>query len=72
MKSKQTAIDWLKELVDTYLAMSPYNIEIPENFYYEAKEKEREQIMDAWKDGSTPDEDLIYFAEKYYDETYNP
>ena len=31
---------------------------------------EKEQIMDAWKDGAVPDEDLTMFAEKYYSETF--
>lgn len=52
MKEKRnSSIDWIKEMIDTFLAMSPYSIEIPEWFYDHAKNIEKEQIIHAYEKG---------------------
>jgi hypothetical protein len=60
---KQTAVEWLYEelILD--------GINVPKVFYDKAKEMEKEQIMDAYIQGSislTSKND----AEQYYKETY--
>ena len=59
---KQTAIEWLVEQLDNTTIFSKYVfLEIIE----QAKEMEKEQIMDAWI--TTAD---YHSAEQYYNETF--
>ena len=68
---KQTAMEWLKEQLETY--GDPQYCELKweelDSLINQAKEMEKEQIVDAWMDGM---EGILHkiAAEKYYNETY--
>jgi hypothetical protein len=65
---KQTAVEWLME-IDKSRAIT-----IEE--WQQAKEMEKEQMVDAWSDGWLNDyeydEDVKNSAEQYYNETFKP
>lgn len=69
MKNKQTAVDWLEEK----MIVSGFLIPIP--FVEQAKQIEKEQIMNANKDGFAeafgymPNQEVVS-PEQYYNETY--
>ena len=62
-----TAVQWLEIAVQNKLKaeMGPYFAEA----FQQAKEMEKEQIMDAWDVGK--DSFSSMSAEQYYNETYN-
>ena len=64
--AQQTAVDWL---VEQY-ANENYGIEV----YEQAKQMEKEQIMDAWRYGNNDSmyshKELDQQAEEYYNDTY--
>jgi hypothetical protein len=62
---KQTALEWLvqKYFVD-------YNILISELEFQQAKEMEKQQIVEAWNDGNNQYSG-IGDSETYYNETFN-
>ena len=61
--SKQTAVEWLVEEIHK-------NIEfIPVSMQEQAKEMEKEQIIDAFDEGN-PNGFIIKCGEQYYNETY--
>ena len=66
---KQTAVDWL------YVRMFEKKGIISKEEYDQAKEMEKEQIMNAWIDGDNSDclseQDSSDFAEQYYNKTFN-
>jgi hypothetical protein len=76
---KQTAVEWLiselmeKDLLLVFGKPSLDNDAI--KIIEQAKEMEKEQIMDAWIDGDNSDclseQDSSDFAEQYYNETFN-
>ena len=60
---KQTAVEWLVEEIHK-------NIEfIPVSMQEQAKEMEKEQIIDAFDEGN-PNGFIIKCGEQYYNETY--
>ena len=63
---KQTAVDWLVDNLH-YLHSTKWD-----DIVEQAKEMEKEQIMDAWIDDRFPlDKDWVkQCAEQYYNETY--
>jgi hypothetical protein len=66
---KQTAVEWLYERLERMIPRTElYNID-KKHYLEQAKEMEKEQIMNAYKADLHPcsDED----AEQYYNETYN-
>ena len=70
MEKKQTAVDWLIEQVKSKEWQDMF-IWHKEEVYKQAKQMEKEQIIDAYKEGEEfglvmdlPD------AEQYYNETY--
>lgn len=70
MATKMTAVQWLEIAVQNKLKaeMGPYFAEV----FQQAKAMEKEQIMDAYNDGSAEWTDIEYTdAEQYYNETYN-
>ena len=79
MKKNKTAVEYFAERILSYKSPTNLNgtdyVSIPINkiefLLLQAKKMEKEQIMDAWKDGSVPDIELMGYAEKYYNETYN-
>jgi DNA polymerase III psi subunit len=58
-----TAVEWL---VQKYF--NDYNVLIPELEYEQAKQMEKEQIVNAWM--ATDNELQRLAAEQYYNETY--
>lgn len=70
MATKMTAVQWLEIAVQNKLKaeMGPYFAEA----FQQAKEMEKEQIRDAYNDGSAEWTAIEYTdAEQYYNETYN-
>lgn len=77
--SKQTAVEWLVDQIfkqGFFDGNKPLSIINLDHLQHQAKEMEREQIVDAWNDG-----DYAYFYSKetgrefedgseYYNETY--
>jgi hypothetical protein len=60
--TKQTAVEWLLQQMDLQ-TISKYDKQL-----VQAKEMEKEQIIDAYKFGNLSD---VYFKpEQYYNETY--
>ena len=65
---KQTAVEWLEQRFN-----DPYNNKpfITKEYFKQAKEMEKEQIVDAFSDGYDLNNALVsYSAEQYYNETY--
>ena len=64
---KQTAVVWLVE----QLKERGYTGEFPPHLLFEqAKEMEKEQIIEAFKHGELPPPFVNINAEQYYNETY--
>ena len=70
---KQTAVEWLvEELTETkflWLSDKPEMLNLIK-IINQAKEMEKEQIVEAFLDDLTPNKQNIKEAEKYYNETY--
>lgn len=62
---KQTAVEFLIEEIKPFLSMP---IEDSYKTILQAKEMEKQQIIDAWEDGH--DSFSTRNAEQYYNETY--
>jgi hypothetical protein len=62
MEKQITAVDWLINELD-YETISKFDKKL-----LQAKEMEKQQIFDAWKDGD--DSFFTRNAEKYYNETF--
>ena len=66
MSSKVTAVEWYKErLKHRFL-----NGDTEESIFNQAKAMEKEQIIDAWKDGVKTDYAHSGTFELYYTETF--
>jgi DNA polymerase III psi subunit len=66
-ETKQTAVEWLEEIVNKNgLQMSDYL----KFTFQQAKEMEKEQIIDAYWDGGQDVPLHINTCEQYYNETY--
>ena len=61
---KQTAVEWLKEM----LIDNRYLSTIPKHLFEEAEKMEKQQIIDAWI--AIDNELQRLAAQKYYNETY--
>ena len=66
MENKQTAVQWFASKV-MYLNISPKEMHNFLDWFEEAKEREKEQIKEAFLDGY---ESHPYLAEQYYKESY--
>jgi hypothetical protein len=69
---KQTAVEWLKGVIDSFgnkheLQMSWSTLD---EIIEQAKEMEKQQIIDAFKHGELPAFFVNLNAEEYYNETY--
>lgn len=65
MESKHTAVEWLIEQLTPSISLQQKHID---EYKKQAKEMEKEHIMDAYRYGNQSD---IYFKpEQYYIETY--
>ena len=67
MENKQTAVEWLVEQVNLDCLNSVF---IKPDLIQQAKEMEKEQIIDAYNQGSYDMADKVYNPERYYNETY--
>ena len=69
---KQTAVEWLYE----HILLTPLDIRSINECYQQAKEMEKEQIIDAYRNGRSDQQSEISTlwynrnAEQYYKETY--
>lgn len=73
MRNKQTTVDWLMGNIDIDFNSITNTTSMRKDIWEKAKQIEKEQIKDAWKDASTyrySEEILDYMAEQYYNETY--
>jgi 1,2-phenylacetyl-CoA epoxidase catalytic subunit len=73
MDKKQTAVEWFYDEMITFLKLrSKYSTD--REIFKQAKEMEKEQIKDAYYNGTTDEirtkEELLFEAEHFYKETY--
>lgn len=63
MGNKQTAVEWLNQrrLKNGFNTMEDF---------HQAKQMERQQIIEAWCDASPPHEDITIWAEEYYNRNH--
>jgi hypothetical protein len=61
---KQTAVEWLVEQCPRIETIVAYNI------LEQAKEMEKEQIIDAYYQGDADSDNIHVDAEQYYNETF--
>jgi hypothetical protein len=67
MGNKQTAVEWLMMQLPVFIRVDLYEKEL----YQQAKEKEKEQIMDAFDGGAYVGTYAVDMdSEEYYNETY--
>jgi hypothetical protein len=64
---KQTAVEWLVYVVQSNIAPNY----IPKEIVEQAKEMEKEQIMEAYWEGGQWVPKHITSCERYYNETFN-
>jgi hypothetical protein len=74
--SKQTAVEWyekeINSLLEKYEAKEILKrefITMKHNLFYDAKEMEKEQIIDAFDEGN-PNGFILKDGEQYFNETY--
>ena len=70
MKNKQmTSVEWLEKELYEWAGGRFY---FPPHFFEQAKEMEKEQIIDAWINGNDnePKETTEHYAKQYYNETF--
>ena len=65
--SKQTAVEWLEQ---EFIALQNYSVN-ELGLFAKAKEMEKQQIIDAYNQGSDDLENLKYLPFKYYNKTFN-
>jgi hypothetical protein len=63
---KQTAVEWLFNNLKSHFEHDGDLLEAVQMSFQQAKEKEKEQIMDAWNDGRT-----VGHIVKMHKETFN-
>ena len=63
---KQTAVEWLYEKI----LLTPLDIREINKCLKQAKEMEKEQIIDAWNDGYREFYDGSSTPEEYYNQTF--
>ena len=77
---KQTAVEWLVTELKKYDSaglkdQSNYVIEMPTHILTEleeqAKEMEKQQIIDAYEDGYSDSDNTFELNKEYYNETFN-
>jgi hypothetical protein len=66
MENKQTAVEWLASQLGEHIIWEEKIIDLVE----QAKEIEKQQIMNAYSYNGWNDEDERADAEQYYNETY--
>jgi hypothetical protein len=68
----KTAVEWLQQevILQTNLPLNLENVLVFNKLIEQAKEMEREQIMDAYNQGSNDYGSQCYQPEQYYKETF--
>ena len=70
-----TAVEWLQDKLNNVRPTQICSIETIKEWVEQAKEMEKEQIMDGFINGDKTDcmehEDIFGYAEQYYNETFN-
>jgi hypothetical protein len=76
-KMKQTAVEWLFKQISTskyfYNLMEDINSRstvAQSNIFEQAKEMEKQQIVDAWNNGFEENRPYVDHSEDYYNETF--
>jgi hypothetical protein len=66
MENKQTAVEWLIDKVEDHFCLLPIDL------IEQAKQMEKEQIIDAWEEGCYQSSRFPRMSdvEQYYNETY--
>jgi hypothetical protein len=67
--SKQTAVEQFLNAIKDQIPLSKEHLEMIESYAKQAKEMEKDQIMDSFDTGRRKG-DWIFDGEKYYEETY--
>lgn len=67
-QKKQTAVQWLELRLEKFLELYPSKWDMFDNAIKQAKELEKQQIIDAWAHGVFAKNSDT--AEQYYSETY--
>jgi hypothetical protein len=62
---KQTAVDWFFDKLKNHEIQAEHY-----NLYKEAKEMEKEQILESFTEGCFTESWVLKSAEQYYNETY--
>ena len=65
--AQQTAVEWLEEQLNKW---SDGRFYLPPHFFEQAKEMEKEQIIDAHYQGYRNNIGTTEVSEQYYNETY--
>ena len=69
--SKQTAVEWLVEELNQKIHIIPMDKwNMIRDIVQQAKEMEKEQIIDAWDNGMKSDNGHFGTKEQYYNETF--
>ena len=64
VRKKVTAVEWLIDKVEDHFCLLPLDL------IEQAKEMEKDQIMNSWAHGVAEPSDSQKTAEQYYNETY--
>jgi hypothetical protein len=68
---RQTAVEWLVKELNEKIDYIPIDKWATIRYIVQqAKEMERQQIIDAWCDASPPHQDMTLWAEIYYKQTH--
>jgi hypothetical protein len=74
MKRKQTAVEWIELKLNSIKPTDFCSIETIKDWVKQAKQMEKEQIIDSFRNGLDDfyDKDTSFYenGEKYYNETY--
>ena len=65
--AQQTAVEWLEEQLNKW---SDGRFYLPPHIFEQAKQMEKEQIVDAWMDGNAYQASPKKKALEYYNENY--
>jgi hypothetical protein len=67
---KQTAVEFLAEQLDNIIELYPSQFENVNKVIEQAKQMEKEQILNAYNFGYWESEDSTKIADMYYNETF--
>jgi hypothetical protein len=70
MKNKITAVEWLYNNLKSHFEHDGDLLEVVKMSFEQAKEMEKDQIIDAWDNGMKSDNGHFGTKEQYYNETF--